>query len=66
VFHFNLAKIIQMGSPISVLLEILSHTLREQNVSAIAAIHYSLGHVDPAPATFALSFTSITALTKPV
>src|SRR5262249_13652841 len=49
MFHLDLAKVMQMGFPISVLLEILGDTLREQDVSAIAAIHYSLGHVDPGP-----------------
>jgi len=46
VFHFHFAQIVQLRLPMSVLLEIFGHTLRQQDVSGIPAIHYSLGDID--------------------
>src|SRR5215831_20847558 len=47
VFHLPFAQIMDKRPPMRVLLEIFGDTLREQDVSAVAAIHDQLGHVDP-------------------
>ncbi len=46
MFHFALAKIVQMRTPLRVVLQITRDAFRKQNVPGIAAIHHSLGSVD--------------------
>ena len=46
VFHLAFAKIMEMRPPVFVLLEVFRHTLGEQDVPGIAAIHHPLRHVD--------------------
>src|SRR5437764_1009963 len=46
VLHFHLAEIMQIWSPTPVLLKILRHTLREQDMSAVATIHDPLRDID--------------------
>src|SRR6266480_6622707 len=46
LLHFALAKIVQIRSPLAILLQIIGDVLGEQNVSGIAAIHHPLGNVD--------------------
>src|SRR5436190_14812092 len=46
VFYFTCAKIVQKRTPLRVLLQVLGDMFRKQNVSGIAAIHYSLRDID--------------------
>jgi hypothetical protein len=46
VFHFAFAQIVQMGTPLAILFQIVRHMLGEQNVPGIPAIHHSLRQVD--------------------
>src|SRR5207247_1704480 len=46
VLHFHLAEIMQMWSPTPILLKVLRHTLREQDVPAVATIHDPLRNVN--------------------
>src|SRR6476646_11748347 len=45
VFHLEGANVVQQLSPALELFEVFSHTMREKDVTGIATIHYSLGHV---------------------
>ena len=47
VFRFHFAKVMEMRTPAAVLLQIFGNSLRKQDVAGIAAIHDTLGHVDP-------------------
>ena len=46
VLHFHFAQIMQMRSPSSVLLQIFSHSLGQQDVTGVPAIHQTLGDID--------------------
>ena len=46
VFHLKCADIVQIRSPSFVFFQVLGHMMGEKNVSGIATIHHSLGHVD--------------------
>src|SRR5205085_9287517 len=46
VFHLKRADVVEERSPALVILEVLSHMMREQDVPGVAAIHYPLRHVD--------------------
>src|SRR5206468_10175444 len=46
VLHFHLAQIMQIWSPTPILLKVLRHTLREQDVPAVATIHDPLRNVN--------------------
>ena len=48
VLDFAFAKILQVRSPLAVLLEVLSHTLGKKDVPGIATIHHALRDVDSA------------------
>ena len=47
MFHLKLTKFIQMRFPFAVLRKIVGNSPGEQNVAGIAAVHHSLGQVDP-------------------
>src|SRR6266403_2893814 len=47
VLHFIFAEVVEMRSPMAQLLQIFRDALGQENVAGIAAIHYSLRHVDP-------------------
>src|SRR5690242_15489569 len=46
MLYFARAEVVQERSPLLVRIEVFGDTLRKQNVSGIAAIHHSLGHVN--------------------
>jgi hypothetical protein len=46
MLHFALAQVVQMGTPLAILLKVISYMLGEKNVSSVPAIHHSLGQVD--------------------
>src|ERR1051325_2860380 len=46
VLHFHFAQIMQMRSPSSVLLQIFGHSLGQQDVTGVPAIHQTLGDID--------------------
>jgi hypothetical protein len=46
-FYLALAEVMQLCRPLPILREIFRHSLGEENVSRIAAIHHALCHVDP-------------------
>ena len=45
-FTSHSPKIMQMGAPLAILFQIVSHMLGQKNVSGISAIHHPLRHVD--------------------
>ena len=46
VFYLAFAEMVEKRPPMFELLQVLGHSLREKNVTGIAAIHHSLRHVD--------------------
>ncbi len=46
VLHFAFAKLMQLRTPLRILLEIIRHMFGEKNVSGIRAIHHTLRDVD--------------------
>src|SRR3954469_6743570 len=46
VFHLKRADVVEERSPALVILEVLSHMMREQDVPGVSAIHHPLSHVD--------------------
>ncbi|HEX3229625.1 MAG TPA: hypothetical protein VHQ95_11695 [Pyrinomonadaceae bacterium] len=46
MFHFARAKIVQEWSPLLVFFEVFGHMPGKEDVPGVAAIHYSLRHVD--------------------
>ena len=46
MLYFAVAEIVQVRSPLSVLLQIFRDTLGGENVPGITAIHHSLCHVN--------------------
>src|SRR5438093_13405333 len=49
MFHFARAKIVQEWSPLLVFFEVFGDVFGNQNVTGIAAIHYTLRNVDSRP-----------------
>ena len=49
MLHFTLSQIVQMRLPMSVLFEIFGDMFGQQDVTGVAAVHYSLRHVDSSP-----------------
>src|SRR5438067_5435585 len=48
VLYFRFAQVVHCGVPFPKLREVFRDPLREQDVTGVAATHYSLGHVYPA------------------
>ena len=46
MFYLASAKVMQMGLPMLILLQILGDMFRKQNVSGISAVHHPLRHVN--------------------
>ena len=55
MFHFARTKVMQEWSPLFIFFEIISDTLRKQNVPGVPAIHHPLRHVDPGTSYVCLS-----------
>jgi hypothetical protein len=49
MFGLCLAEVMQTGSPVSIMLQMFSEILREENMSSIATIHDALRHVNSSP-----------------
>ena len=49
VLHFAFAQVMQMGTPLTILFQVVSHMFGQQNVSGIPAIHHSLRQVNSRP-----------------
>ena len=49
MFHFTLAKIVEVRVPARERREIFGHVFRQKNVTGIAAIHHPLRHVNARP-----------------
>ena len=45
----DFSDVVQMRSPVSILLQVFGEMLREENMSGIATIHDALRHVNPSP-----------------
>ena len=66
VFHFHLAQIMQRWPPTSVLLEIFSDSLRQQDMTGVAIIHHALGEINPDPGRVDPRATQLIAACEPV
>src|SRR5205814_718974 len=48
MLHFALAKVVKPGRPLAMFLQVIRDMFGEQDVAGIAAVHHSLGHINPA------------------
>ena len=47
MFHFAFAELVQVRLPMRIMFQVFGHMPRQKDVAGVAAIHHSLGDVDP-------------------
>ena len=46
MLHFAFPQVVQMGTPLAILFQVVSHMLGQKNVPGVPAIHHSLRQID--------------------